>query len=113
VDATWASDPIGVQSGQPVIRAPNGALQDAAEYWAAGKPYFDPGKITAPTLLAVAEWDRATPPYMAQNLLPLLTNSPGRRAIVLPEGTHNVYMERNRNALFLAVQIFLEEQGKS
>jgi pimeloyl-ACP methyl ester carboxylesterase len=113
VDATWATDPLGVQSGQPVMRVPNGALQDFAEYWAAGKPYYDPAKITAPTLLVVAEWDQDTPPYMAQTLLPLLVNSRGRRAVILPEGTHGVFMERNRNGLFQAVQIFLEERGKS
>jgi len=111
-DATWATDPLGVQSGQPVMRVPNGALQDFAEYWADGKPYYDPARITAPTLLVVAEWDQDTPPYMAQTLLPLLTNSQGRRAVILPEGTHNVFMERNRNGLLQAVQIFLEERAK-
>ncbi len=112
-DATWATDPLGAQSGQPVMRIPNGPLQDFAEYWAAGKPYFDPAKIVSPALLVVAEWDQVAPPYMTQTLLSLLIHSPGRRAVILPEGTHDVFMERNRNGLFQAVQIFLEEQGKS
>jgi len=108
VQATWATDPLGVQSGQKVMRVPNGALQDFAEYWAAGNPYYDPSKITAPTLLVVGEWDQVTPPYMAQTLLPLLANSKGRRAMILPEGTHEVFMERSRNGLLQAVQLFLE-----
>jgi pimeloyl-ACP methyl ester carboxylesterase len=111
-DATWATDPLGAQSGQRVMRVPNGALQDTAESWAAGKPYYDPAKITAPTLLTVAEWDRDTPPYMAQTLLALLVNSPARRIVILPEGTHDIFMERGRNGLLQAVQVFLEEQGK-
>src|SRR6185436_3717325 len=52
----------------PVVRAPNGVVQDSAEFFGAGKPYYDPAKITVPTLLVGAEWDRDTPPYMAQTL---------------------------------------------
>jgi|SRR5580700_10225141 pimeloyl-ACP methyl ester carboxylesterase len=111
-DATFATDPLAARSGQEVMRVPNGALQDMADYWAAGKPFYDPAKITAPTLLTLAEWDRETPLYMVQTLLPLLVKSPGRRLVVLPEGTHDVFMEIGRNALLQATQIFLEEQGK-
>ena len=56
----------------PAVRAPNGVVQDGAEFFGAGKPYYDPAKITVPTLLVGAEWDRDTPPYMAQTLFPLL-----------------------------------------
>ena len=66
-----------------------------------------------PTLLVVAEWDRDTPPYMAQTLFPLLTNSPGKRLVMLAEGTHTIVMERNRLKLFEAVQSFLDEASKS
>jgi pimeloyl-ACP methyl ester carboxylesterase len=110
-DLTFATDPLAARSEQEVMRVPNGALQDMADYWAAGKPFYDPAKITAPTLLAVAEWDRDRPVYMAQTLLASLVKAPARRIVVLPEGTHDVFMERGRNALIQAVQIFLEEQG--
>ena len=43
VDATWATDPTSAQSG--LLRAPNGVLQDIRNYWAAGKPYYDPARI--------------------------------------------------------------------
>jgi hypothetical protein len=46
---------------------------------------------------------------MAQTLFPLLTASPGKRLVLLGEGTHSMWMERNRGALFQAVQVFLEE----
>ena len=71
-----------------MLRAPNGTVQDTADYWAAGKAYYDPAKITVPTLLVLAEWDRDTPPYMAQTLFPLLVNAPGKRLVLLAEGTH-------------------------
>ena len=112
-DATWATDPKSSESNPPLLRAPNGVLQDGADFWSAGKAYYDPAKVTVPTLLVVAEWDRDTPPYMAQTLFPLLTNSPGKRLVLLAEGTHTIAMEKNRLKLFEAVQAFLDEAGRS
>jgi pimeloyl-ACP methyl ester carboxylesterase len=112
-DATWATDPDGAKMSPPVLRAPNGVIQDGLDYWAAGKAYYDPAKITAPTMLVLGEWDRDTPPYMAQTLFPLLTNSPGKRFVMLAEGTHTIIMERNRLKLFEAVQSFLDEASRS
>jgi pimeloyl-ACP methyl ester carboxylesterase len=112
-DATFATDPEGAKANPPYIRAPNGVMQDSADYWSAGKAYYDPAKITVPTLLVHAEWDRDTPPYMAQTLFPLLVNAPGKRYVALPEGTHTIIMEKNRRMLFEAVQAFLDESGRS
>ena len=106
---TWATDPEGQRRNPPALRAPNGVTQDSREYWQSGKPYYDPATITAPVLLVVAEWDRDTPPALASTLFPLLANSPGKRLVMLAEGTHSIIMERNRGALFQAVQVFLEE----
>ena len=112
-DATFASDPDGAKQNPPVLRAPNGVVQDGAEFFGAGKPYYDPAKITVPTLLVLGEWDRDTPPYMAQTLFPLLVNAPGKRFMMLAEGTHTIMMEKNRMELFKAVQGFLDETGGS
>jgi len=106
---TWATDPEGMRRNPPALRAPNGVLLDGREYRQAGRPWWDPAKVTAPTLLVVAEWDRDTPPAMANAIFPLLTASPGKRLVLLAEGTHSIIMERNRGALFQAVQVFLEE----
>jgi pimeloyl-ACP methyl ester carboxylesterase len=112
-DATFASDPVSAKMNPPVIRAPNGVQQDGDEFFAAGKPYYDPAKVTVPTLLIHAEWDRDTPAYMAQTLFPLLVNAGGKRYVQLPEGTHHVMLEKNRLMLFEAVQAFLDEAGRS
>jgi pimeloyl-ACP methyl ester carboxylesterase len=112
-DATWATDPVGARMNPPVVRAPNGVLADGNEFFGAGKPYYDPNKITVPTLLVGAEWDRDAPPYMRQTLFPLLVNSPGKRYVELAEGTHTIIMEKNRLKLFEAVQAFLDESGRS
>jgi esterase/lipase len=61
----------------------------------------------------LGEWDRDTPPYMAQTLFPLLVNAPGKRFMMLAEGTHTIMMEKNRMELFKAVQGFLDETGGS
>ena len=108
-DATFATDPEGSRQVPSVLRAPNGVLQDLRDHWDAGKPFYDPAKITVPALLVLGEWDRDTPPAMATTLFPLLTASPGKRLVLLAEGTHSIMLERNRGALFQAVQVFLEE----
>lgn len=106
---TWASDPEGMRRNPAVLRAPNGVLLDSREYWQSGRPWWDPAKVTVPTLIVTAEWDRDTPMSMATTLFPLLTASPGKRCVLLAEGTHSILMERNRGALYQAVQVFLEE----
>jgi pimeloyl-ACP methyl ester carboxylesterase len=107
--ATLASDPDGAKRDPPVIRAPNGVVQDCVETWWAGKPYYDPAKVAVPALLVTAAWDNDVPAHMARTLLPLLKNSPGTRLVELPEGTHSIMMEANRVQLFEAVQTFLDE----
>jgi pimeloyl-ACP methyl ester carboxylesterase len=108
-DATWATDPVGAKQSPPVLRAPNGTVQDTAEFWTSGKAMYDPARIAAPTLIAIGEWDKDTPPTMAQAIFPLLVNSPGKRLVMLAEGTHHMMFEKNRLALFRAVQAFLDE----
>jgi pimeloyl-ACP methyl ester carboxylesterase len=112
-DATWVTDQEGAAMNPPVLRAPNGVVQDTLEFFGAGKAYYDPSKITVPTLLISAEWDKDAPPYMGQTLFPLLVNAPGKRLVQLPEGTHTIIMEKNRMMLFEAVQAFLDEAGRS
>ena len=106
-DATWATDPKAAEAG--MLRAPNGVIKDIREYWLADKPSYDPAKITAPTLIAVAEWDQDTPPYMAQTVFAKLSSAPWKRLVMIGEGTHTVLMERNRMQLFREVQQFLDE----
>jgi pimeloyl-ACP methyl ester carboxylesterase len=108
-DATWATDPVGAESDPPLLRAPNGVIQDGQEYWTVGLPLYDPAAITVPTLLVVGEWDHDTPPQLAETLFPLLVNAPGKRMVHLAEGTHTIVMEKNRLALFETVQAFLDE----
>ncbi len=105
-EATAAADP----DAEPgTIRAPNGVVQDSIEYWNAGKPLYDPSRITAPVLVIVGEWDLDTKPDLAIKLFPLFTNAAWKRLNIVSGGTHSLMMEANRMLLFRSVQQFLEE----
>ncbi len=112
--ANLEADPIGAKQDPPVVRAPNGVVDDGLRYWGADTRYYDPSMIRVPVLLAHAEWDADTPAYMAQALFARLTSAPNKRYVVIGEGTHTVIMERNRMQLFREVQLFLDEgRGES
>jgi pimeloyl-ACP methyl ester carboxylesterase len=108
-DATWATDPVGAKQNPPVLRAPNGVLQDLRTYWTQDKPQYDPAAIKVPTLLIHAEWDADLPSYQAQAYFARLTNVPYKRFVELGEGTHTIMMEKNRVQFFHEVMAFLEE----
>src|SRR6266403_2094450 len=55
--ATLAIDAVGAKQTPPVVRTPNGPVQDTREYWMAGKPLWEPSEVKAPTLIVVGEWD--------------------------------------------------------
>lgn len=108
--ATFASDPPG---SKPELRAPNGTLRDTREYWAVGKPLYDPAMIRVPTFLVHAEWDQDLPSYMLHEYFAKLTNVPYKRYVEIGEGTHTVFLEKNRMQLFREVQAFLDETFRS
>ena len=108
-NANLEADPVGARQNPPVVRAPNGVLEDGQRYWAADTRYYDPSKIRVPVLLVHAEWDADTPAYMSQALFARLTSAPLKRYVVIGEGTHTVMMELNRMQLFREVQLFLDE----
>ena len=109
-DATFATDAEGAARTPPVLRAPNGVVQDGRDFWAAGKPLYDPAEIRVPTFLAHAEWDADLPSYMLYAYFDKLVNAPYKRYVQIGEGTHTVIMEKNRMQLFEAVQQFLDEK---
>jgi len=108
-DATWATDPVGAKQDPPVLRAPNGVLQDVRTYWAAGKAQYDPGDIHVPTLLIHAEWDADLPSDQTRGYFAKLTNVPYKRLIEIGEGTHTIMMEKNRMQFFREIMNFLDE----
>lgn len=111
--AALASDAVGSKQRPPVLRAPNGVMQDGRDYWGAGKPVYDPAQVRVPTFLAHAECDQDTPSDMLYAYFARLTNVPYKRYVEIGEGTHTVLMEKNRTQLFQAIQQFLDERFRS
>jgi pimeloyl-ACP methyl ester carboxylesterase len=109
-NATWATDPESAKQNPPMLRAPNGVAEDSLNYWNAGTPLYDPGKITVPTLILHAEWDADLPSYLAQGYFAQLKNTPYKRMIELSESTHTVMMEKNRMQFFRELMGFLDEE---
>jgi pimeloyl-ACP methyl ester carboxylesterase len=103
--ATFSQSGIGPDK----LRAPNGTVQDSREYWASGKPLYDPSRLTVPVLIVHADWDRDCPMDMAQAVFGKLQSTPYRRWVEIGEGTHSVFMEKNRWQVFDAVDGFLGE----
>jgi len=108
-DATIATDPVGSKTNPPKLRAGNGVVAEVTNYWKAGKPYYDPAKITVPTLLIHAEWDADLPTYMTDAYFSKLTGAPYKRLVQLGEGTHTVMLEKNRMQFFREILGFLDE----
>jgi pimeloyl-ACP methyl ester carboxylesterase len=107
--AALATDPVGTKQTPPVVRTPNGTVQDTREYWLAGKPLWEPSEVKAPTLIVVGEWDAGTPVTGAQAVFGKLSNAPYKRLVQIGHGTHLLFLEKNRIQLFREVQLFLDE----
>lgn len=108
-EATFAKTGLGPDK----LRAPNGTVQDSREYWASGKPLYDPALLTVPVLIVHADWDRDCPIDMAQTVFSKLTAAPYRRWVEIGGGTHSVFMEKNRWQVFDAVDGFLAQRPPS
>jgi len=109
--ANMEADPVGASLSPPAVRAPNGLLVDALQYWEADTRYYDPAAISAPVLMVVGDWDVDTPAYMAQAILTRL-GSREKRLVIIGEGTHHLMLERNRLQMFREVQMFLNREGR-
>ena len=112
-DSAFATDPEGAKQDPPVLRAPNGVVQDSRTYWMSGKPLYQPSDITVPTLLIHAEWDADLPTYQTLAYFAELKNAPYKRWVELGEGTHFVMLEKNRIQFIHEVELFLEESPQA
>lgn len=104
------TDPEGARQTPAVLKVPTGAVADWLASWGAGKPYWHPDRVSAPTMVIQGEWDAENPPDQGLSVFAGLTGAPDRRYVLLGEATHTVLFEKNRYRLFRAVQDFLEEK---
>lgn len=109
LDNTVRSEPDEALRENQSIRVANGPIQDIREYWAAGKPFYDPGQIEVPVLLIHGEWDVDVPLALAQDYFAHLSGSPDKRWLELGEATHMLLLEKNRVQAYQALSSFLSE----
>ena len=111
VHAYWkeflASDPEGAKRKSPAVQTPNGSLADLYDR-VRNKPLYDASKIRCPVLLIFGDQDGAANPVEAWDLFQKLTSSPGKRYVVMGEGTHFMEFEHRREEFLAQVQDFLE-----
>lgn len=108
----WEKTTFGADDAAP-YHAPNGVVQDRRDYWAAGRAFYDPADIKAPTLLIHGEWDRDVPLDAAQSYFLSLTGAAYKRWIEIGQATHMLILERHRGQAFDAITAFLEEKPVS
>jgi pimeloyl-ACP methyl ester carboxylesterase len=73
-----------------------------------GSLYAEPSEIKVPTLVVLGEWDGLNGAG-AQPVFSRLTNTPYKRLVEIGQGSHLLFLEKNRAQLFREVQLFLDE----
>ncbi len=100
-------DPEGARRRTPAFRLANGSLLDLYDR-SRNRPLYDAAKITCPTLLIRGDQDGASADPEAWGLYRALRNSPGKRYVIIHDGTHFMELEKRRKELLGEVQLFLE-----
>jgi pimeloyl-ACP methyl ester carboxylesterase len=90
------------------LRVPNGTIRDIADYWNAGRPFYDPSTISVPARVIVGDADVDTPPAQASALV---ARAPAGAfdLVIIPDATHFALLEPARDALFSAARQFLSQ----
>jgi pimeloyl-ACP methyl ester carboxylesterase len=107
--ATLALEPSEAARTANSIRATNGAVLDARQFWSSGKPIYSASEIVVPLLLVHGEWDADVRINQALAFFQAVTAAPYKRWVEIGEATHMVLMERNRSQAFAALAQFFEE----
>jgi pimeloyl-ACP methyl ester carboxylesterase len=105
-DATQVAEVfLGSDPKPPIpgsVRRPNGPLVDLFEIWN-GRPVYDAARIVVPTLVIHGDADD----FSDSTLVPRLTNSCGRREVIIGDGTHYMLYEHVRTQMYGALDAFL------
>jgi pimeloyl-ACP methyl ester carboxylesterase len=107
--ATLAEDPWSSDKAPGRLRATNGPIQDIRDYWAAGRPFYNPSDLKVPVLLVHGEWDYDVPLDRALAYFCELRSAPYRRWVEIGEASHMVLLEKNRRQTFRAIRDFYDE----
>lgn len=102
-----ATDPTSGTRTPPSLRAPNGVLEDSFMQ-ATGRRMWNASSIFVPTLVIAGQYDTWSYPEDREGLMRDLTNTPFKKSVLIPDATHFVLFEKNREPFFRAVEDFLK-----
>jgi pimeloyl-ACP methyl ester carboxylesterase len=102
-------DPRAFSHRPPAFRCPNGPLADLCEI-RAGRPLFDPGKLSRPTLIVRGADDTTSTDAGAARLLADIA-APDKHYRVIAPGSHFLCLENNRETLYELLQAFFAPLG--
>ena len=91
-------DPRASSRMPPAFRCPNGPLADLGEI-RGGRPLFDPGKLTGPTLIVRGADDTTSTDTGAVQLLTHIA-APDKQYCVVAPGSHFLCVEKNWEKLY-------------
>ena len=106
--ACLATDPTSNTRSPPSLRAPNGVLEDSF-YQAIGERMWHASNIYAPTLVIAGQFDTWSFPEDRAGLMKDLVHAPVKKSVLIPDATHFVLFEKNREMFFDEVQKFLKQ----
>lgn len=72
-----------------------------------------PGSHSVPVLIVHADLDRDCPIELSRAVFAELQSAPYRRWVEIGDGTHSVFLEKNRWQVFDAVDGFLGEKPRT
>jgi len=103
-----ATDPTSNTRNPPSLRAPNGVLEDSF-YQATGRPLWNASNIYVPTLVIAGQYDTWSYPEDREGLMRDLVHAPVKKSVLIPDATHFVLFEKQRNLFFGEISKFLKE----
>lgn len=103
--AYLGSDPDAELRTPPAVKIPAGPAADIAAAWS-GNLAWRPEEVICPVLIVRGAWDSVSTDDDANWLLSRIS-APIRQDARIPEGTHLLHLEQNREALFAEVGAFL------
>jgi pimeloyl-ACP methyl ester carboxylesterase len=102
-----ATDPTSATRNPPSLRAPNGVLEDSF-YQATGRPLWHAANIYVPTLVIAGAYDTWSYPDDREGLMRDLVHAPVKRSVLIPDATHFVLFEKNRQMFFEEILKFMK-----
>lgn len=105
VEMLAGADPRAKDRPEASFRAPTGALVDLFEIFN-GRPLYEPGRVTAPTLIIRGQDDTTSTQSDALNLFGALGTT-HKRYVAISPGSHFLCAERNARDLFGEIDLFL------